>query len=97
MSRYSDAVEDGYDGPSPSEERRIRHYRQRLIASPDCRDPDHPGCDQCEDFDCDVEGDECAEETCPNCGQGYHQSGYVYHDIGRCQACGDGTDEGDDE
>lgn len=58
MTNYEDAVERGYDGPSPAEERRIKRYRQRLLAHPDCRDPDHPGCDQCEDFDCEIEGDE---------------------------------------
>ena len=35
------------------------------------------------------------EECCPNCGQA-HRPGGVFHDIGRCVSCGDGTDEGDE-
>ena len=50
MSRYRDAVEAGYDGPSPDEERRMLRFRKQLLAHPDCRDPDHPGCDVCEEF-----------------------------------------------
>lgn len=30
-------------------ERWNRRYAQRLAASPDCRDPDHPGCEWCND------------------------------------------------
>ena len=34
-----------------------RHQqRARLMANPDCRDPDHPGCELCE-------GDDVAQET----------------------------------
>lgn len=29
-----------------------------LRAAPDCRDPDHPGCDQCEDFDEEDDNDD---------------------------------------
>jgi len=38
--RYEDAVEAGYDGPSPFEERR---HRNRVASNNalDCRDPDH--------------------------------------------------------
>ena len=25
----------------------MRWYRQKLAAHPDCRDPDHPGCEKC--------------------------------------------------
>lgn len=25
-----------------------RRYRAQLYAHPDCRDPEHPGCDRCE-------------------------------------------------
>ena len=28
-----------------------RRYQSQLWAHPDCRDPDHPGCDKCEDQD----------------------------------------------
>jgi hypothetical protein len=46
VSRYSDAVEAGYDGPSPAEERR---FRNRNRNHPDCRDPDHKECERCKD------------------------------------------------
>ncbi len=42
--RYSDAVDAGYDGPSPAEERR---WRNRNKGHEDCRDPDHKGCESC--------------------------------------------------
>jgi hypothetical protein len=42
----------GYDGPSPIEERR---YQRQLEAHPDCRDPDHPGCEVCKDCEVDDE------------------------------------------
>jgi len=38
--RYSDAVDAGYDGPSPFEERRMA-ARKRQNDMLDCRDPDH--------------------------------------------------------
>lgn len=40
MSRYRDAVEAGYDGPSPFEIARERNaiHRNNML---DCRDPDH--------------------------------------------------------
>jgi len=38
-----------------------RRYKQSLSRNPDCRDPDHPGCDQCDDG---LEVEECEE-----CGQ----------------------------
>jgi len=28
-----------------------RRYEDRLRAHPDCSDPDHPGCEDCEEFD----------------------------------------------
>lgn len=37
---YEEAVERGYDGPSPFEERRHRK-RVELNSMLDCRDPDH--------------------------------------------------------
>ena len=30
-----------------AEDRAARMYRRRLNAAPDCRDPDHPGCERC--------------------------------------------------
>lgn len=32
----------------------MRWYRQKLASHPDCRDPDHPGCEKC----MEPEGDE---------------------------------------
>jgi hypothetical protein len=53
--RYSDAIEAGYDGPSPAQERR---YRNEIMRHPDCRDPDHPGCDSC----MGESGEDCDDE-----------------------------------
>jgi hypothetical protein len=36
----------------------MRQQRARLFANPDCRDPDHPGCRECEAAD-----DGLAQET----------------------------------
>lgn len=33
------------------EDRQRRRYATRLRAAPDCRDPDHPGCAHCEDYE----------------------------------------------
>lgn len=33
------------------EDRAHRRYKQALSRHPDCRDPDHPGCDICNDED----------------------------------------------
>lgn len=45
-----------------------RLHLQRLGAHPDCRDPDHPGCGQCDDSHCQHCGEELDDdgETCPN-------------------------------
>jgi hypothetical protein len=32
-----------------AQDRHERRYRGMLMAHPSCRDPDHPGCDLCED------------------------------------------------
>ncbi len=32
-----------------AEDRAKKQYWRRLIANPDCRDPDHPGCENCRD------------------------------------------------
>lgn len=31
-------------------------YRNRLFHSPNCRDPDHPGCEKCEEVQDDAHG-----------------------------------------
>jgi len=36
----------------------MRQQRARLLANPDCRDPDHPGCVKCE-----ADDDGLAQET----------------------------------
>lgn len=37
------------------EQRRLNRYESKLYAHPDCRDPEHPGCIECEpeNFDLD--------------------------------------------
>jgi hypothetical protein len=35
-----------------------KRTRYQLIAHPNCRDPDHPGCDKCDDDIQDYEDDE---------------------------------------
>lgn len=47
MSRYRDAAEDGYDGPSPFEERR---HRMQTTDNLQCNDPDHKSCADCDDM-----------------------------------------------
>lgn len=39
----------GYDGPSPFEEKRMKARRDANPA--DCRDPDHTGCESCQEND----------------------------------------------
>lgn len=34
-----------------AEARAERQYRARLSRNPDCRDPDHPGCENCAEHD----------------------------------------------
>ena len=34
-----------------AQDRFERQMRASLMANPDCRDPDHPGCEKCEDED----------------------------------------------
>jgi hypothetical protein len=31
-----------------ADDRAVRRYNAKLGANPDCRDPDHPGCEHCE-------------------------------------------------
>jgi hypothetical protein len=47
-----------YINPSEAEEMRLedlylRRYRTQLANHPDCRDPDHPTCELCEENDDD--------------------------------------------
>ena len=45
-----------------AEDRADKRYRARYSRHPDCRDPDHPGCDACNDDCCEECGfteDEC--------------------------------------
>ena len=39
--RYELMVDDRYE----------RRYRRELMQHPDCRDPDHPGCERCREDD----------------------------------------------
>ena len=32
-----------------AEDRARKKYQRALMLNPDCRDPDHPGCDLCEE------------------------------------------------
>ena len=32
-----------------AQDRHERLYRLKMMEHPDCRDPDHPGCEKCED------------------------------------------------
>jgi len=34
-----------------AEDRARKRYQMALMYHPDCRDPDHPGCEQCEEDD----------------------------------------------
>ena len=45
---------DDYDMEElKAQDRHERRHRSMLMAHPSCRDPDHPGCDLCEEFDDD--------------------------------------------
>lgn len=48
---------------SAEEARAERDYLARLWRAPDCRDPDHPGCDGCADREEDPEEVDPDEET----------------------------------
>jgi hypothetical protein len=56
MSRYTDAIDAGYDGPSPFNERRKAAQKRKNDAL-DCRDPDHDPCEFCTDNDEDDENE----------------------------------------
>lgn len=52
--RYSDYFDDGPSladeiaADEAAEDRAMRRYNRHFLAHPDCRDPDHPGCQDCE-------------------------------------------------
>lgn len=53
MNDWYDA-DDDYAEELRAEVRWQRRHQARLLRNPDCRDPDHPGCDNCadeEDYD----------------------------------------------
>ena len=53
--------DDDYDSEVEELKAEARFERQRtarLLRNPDCRDPDHPGCDKCADHDEDEELEE---------------------------------------
>ena len=51
MNKPDYYYEDRYDAISDAEDRADKAYLNRLRRHPDCRDPDHPGCDACRDED----------------------------------------------
>jgi len=61
MSRVIPECDNGEADDLRHEDRMAGQVSQKLNEHPDCRDPDHPGCDQCDDG---LEVEECEE-----CGQ----------------------------
>jgi len=56
---YHDSSDDLEDLRAEALWERKRHAR--LMQNPDCRDPDHPGCEHCEERDDDDEVGEVGE------------------------------------
>jgi len=50
-------IDEGEMEELKAQDRLERRYRGMLMNHPDCRDPDHPGCELCE------EDDDVAQET----------------------------------
>lgn len=48
-------ADDDFEDDLRRDVRAGRRYRAKFLAHPDCRDPDHPGCEKCRD---DEEGDD---------------------------------------
>lgn len=48
---HSDIMDDYYDelGEALAEDRRTRRYQRELGCHPNCMDPDHPGCEYCDE------------------------------------------------
>lgn len=65
MSRVIPECDNGEADDLRHEDRMAKQHQHAINAHPDCRDPDHPGCSQCE------EGDdfEVEEEECNGCGE----------------------------
>ena len=40
---------DRFDAIAIEEERQRRVWERKILAHPDCRDPDHPGCSSCDE------------------------------------------------
>lgn len=49
MYLYDDIYNDTYD--LIQESKSVQRYKSRLWNHPDCRDPDHPGCVDCESIE----------------------------------------------
>lgn len=66
MSRVIPECDNGEADDLRHEDRMAGQISQKLNEHPDCRDPDHPGCMECEegidphDLDCEL-ADECEE------------------------------------
>lgn len=60
MIDYDDYPDDAWDMQAQYEAE--RRYAARLAAFPDCRDPDHPGCELCCPEEFGVEPDEPDED-----------------------------------
>jgi len=71
MSRYSEAVEQGYDGRSPFDER----LRQAWIKAHGGEPEDEHTVTDCPVCGGDCEHDDEDESTCPDCGYDYDEDG----------------------
>ena len=72
MSRIIPECDNGEEDDLRHEDRMAGQVSQKLNEHPDCRDPDHPGCMECEEgidpHELDRElADEC--EECNGCGE----------------------------
>lgn len=50
-SRCSDAFNEIFREELVRNEKAAKTYEAALLRHPDCRDPDHPGCELCEDIE----------------------------------------------
>ena len=55
MNHFNDDYEDPELEDLRAEDRARKRHQMQLMYHPDCRDPDHPGCEQCEENDDDSE------------------------------------------
>lgn len=52
INTYSEFIDDDYDPEIEdliADERAQKRYHNQLMRHPDCSDPDHPGCEVCEE------------------------------------------------